>query len=146
MADVSGLEQAVQARAAQLFSDAVDGMEQKLVQAAPVGPPDVLGRSRPGPKLRETFRRGAREETSDRLRQMIGFTAPSATFSNDLMPGWFRVRTPQQGPFRFWSNTLGREVFTMKVNHPGNVNSDSRGWWDDNATQAAWFVELVASQ
>jgi hypothetical protein len=151
MADVSGLEANFRRRAEQLFADGVDGMQDKLTNAAPVGEVDVLGRPRVGPRLRETFYKGNLQRFENGFRQEVGFTAPQATFSNDLMPPHPipRLGVTLGYPLRFWWNDGPRgpgEYLFTRVNHPGNINADSRGWWDRSATQAAWFVELVASQ
>lgn len=137
MADLSGLEQQVRSAAAQRFADAVDAIERELVEAAPVGEPDPLGRGRVGPRLKDTFRRGAVETSANGYRVMVGFTAPQATFSNDLMPRHFITpRGPY--PLRFYSPKKGGVVYTMKVDHPGNVASASLGWWDKAMTPDRW--------
>lgn len=148
MADLSSLEQAVRARAAFLFADAVDNMQAKLQAAAPVGTSDPLGRPRRGPRLRDTFRRGTPERTTDTFRIMVGFTAPQATFSNDLMPSHF-IAPRGQYPLRFyWDNgPNGPGVYHyMHVNHPGNINAESRGWWDRAATPETWSEALQGAQ
>lgn len=146
MPDLSSLEGKVRDRGAELFRAAMDGMEEKLRTAAPTGDPDPLGRPKPGPRLRETFFRATQTQTSSVFSQRLGFTAPQATYSNDLMPP--HVITPRRPgyPLLFWSYGSGELVRAYKVEHPGNINAVSRGWFDDNTTQASWLVELVASQ
>lgn len=146
MADTSGLTDKVSQRARYLFDEAVSGFAGRLDSVVPVGEPDVLGRGRVGPKLRDTFFRNGTVTAGTTLSATIGYTAPQATFSNDLMPP--HVITPRRPgyPLRFWSNMAGDEVRAMRVNHPGNVNADSLGWWDKQLTPASWRNELEASQ
>lgn len=146
MADVSGLTDKVSERARYLFDEAVSGFADRLDRVVPIGEVDVLGRGRVGPKLRDTFFRNPTRTTGTTYSAEIGYTAPQALFSNNLMPP--HVITPRRPgyPLRFWSNLEGGEVRAMRVNHPGNVNADSLGWWDKQLTPASWRNELEASQ
>jgi len=148
MADVSALTDKVSERARYLFDEAVAGFADRLDRVVPVGEPDVLGRGRVGPRLRDTFFRNPTRTTGMSLSADIGYTAPQAFYSNNLIPPHTRPIVPKRPgyPLRFWSNSAGAEIRTMSVNHPGNAQSDSLGWWDKQLTPVSWRNELEASQ
>ena len=150
MADVSGLVAAVEARAVAIFDDAVDGMRQRVDEVVPIGEPDYLGRPSFGPRLRDTFFRTPTEVRGAVISADIGYSAPQAFYSNNLQP---RHWIPSRGryPLRFWWDNppaeLGGpgEYRFMRVDHPGNVNSRSLGWWDKTIDGGSWTLELDAS-
>jgi hypothetical protein len=146
MADVSSLTDKVSERARYLFDEAVAGFADRLDRVVPIGEVDVLGRGRVGPKLRDTFFRNPTRTTGMMYSADIGYTAPQAFYSNNLMPPHPIPLRRLPYPLRFWSNLEGAEIRTMKVNHPGNVNADSLGWWDKQLTPVSWRNELEASQ
>jgi len=141
MADVSEVLDRFRSYARDVFDDAVDGMQKRLLDVVPVGEPDPLGRPRVGPRLIDTWQREPTSEGSVSLSAAVGFTAPQATFSNDLMPR--HTITPRRPgyPLRFMVED-GTVVRTMKVEHPGNVNSRSLGWWDKEVQQGNWSDEV----
>jgi hypothetical protein len=144
MADVSGAIDNLTRHAERLFVDAVDGMRDRVQDIAPVGEPDPLGRPRSGPRLIDTFFRNPVSVAGTTFRCTIGYTAPQAAYSNYLMPPHvIRPRGPY--PLRFyWDNGPDGpgEYRFMKVNHPGNVNSRSLGWWDKTVTPGNWQHEV----
>ena len=141
MADVSEVLDRFRDYARDVFDDAVDGMGKRLLEIVPVGEPDPLGRSRGGPRLIDTYNKQATFEAQGSFAATIGFDAPQATFSNDLMPRhWITPRRPGY-PLRFMGSD-GTVVRTMKVDHPGNINSRSLGWWDKTVTNGNWSYEV----
>lgn len=141
MADVSEVQDRFRSWARDVFDDAVDGMEKRLLEIVPVGEPDGLGRPRVGPRLIDTYKREPTSEGGLGFDAAIGFTAPQATFSNDLMPP--HVITPRGSgyPLRFMVED-GTVVRTMRVNHPGNLGAASLGWWDKTVTNDNWSFEI----
>lgn len=119
----------------------MSGMEKRLQDVVPVGAPDPLGRSRGGERLIDTFFRQPVFEALGSYAATIGYTAPQATFSNDLMPR--HPITPRRPgyPLRFMADD-GTVVRTMRVNHPGNVASRSLGWWDKTVKSDIWGFEV----
>jgi hypothetical protein len=145
MADVSEVTERLRDYGRRLFDDALVGMEKRLQEVVPVGEPDPLGRPRTGDRLIDTFFRQATFPLFDSFAATIGYTAPQATFSNDLMPPHV-IRPRGKGyALRFWwedgPNGPG-EYRYMEVNHPGNVNSRSLGWWDKTVTNENWSIEV----
>lgn len=147
MADVSDLVRAVEARAVAVFDDAVDGMRQRVDEVVPIGEPDYLGRPSFGPRLRDTFFRTPTEVRGEVISADIGYSAPQAFYSNNLQPPHI-IRSRGRYPLRFWwengPDGPGEYRF-MSVNHPGNVNSRSLGWWDKTIDGGSWTLELDAS-
>ena len=145
MADVSLVQDRFRDYARRVMDDALDGMGKRLLEVAPVGEPDPLGRPRSGERLIDTYFRQSVFEALGSLACTVGFTAPQVTFSNDLMPPHV-IRPRGRGyPLRFWweNGPDGPgEYRYMKVNHPGNVNSRSLGWWDKAVTSDNWGYEV----
>jgi hypothetical protein len=147
MADVSSLVEAVENRAAALFENAVDGMKERLQSIVPVGDPDPLGRPRFGPRLIDTFYKQPTVRSGTTLSVEIGYSAPQAAYSNYLV-GPHVIRSRGRYPLRFWwedGPDGPGEYRYMKVNHPGNVNSRSLGWWDKTVDAVSWSLELDAA-
>ena len=145
MADLTDLVRAVSQRAVVLVDTAADDfVGWNLARVVPVGEPDPLGRPRTGPVLKDTYFRNPTRSSSDTVSVELGYTAPQAIYSNDLMPP--HVITPRRSgyPLRFMVSD-GTVVRTMLVNHPGNVNSASRGWWDNAVSGPAWTLALEAA-
>jgi len=145
MADLSGLLRAVEQRADVIFREAASGMKERIEAVVPHGEPDVLGRPRTGPVLRDTWQQSGPTTIGTTYRVTVGYTAPQAAFSNDLQAP--HVITPRRPgyPLRFWSNLAGDEVRAMRVNHPGNANAASLGWWDKNVNDVTWRTELIVA-
>lgn len=141
MADVSAVQDRFREYAGRVLDDALDGMRKRLLEVAPVGEPDPLGRVRGGDRLIDTYVQQSVFQAGDSLACTIGFFAPSATFSNDLMPPHV-IRPIRSGyPLRFMVDD-GTVVRTMEVNHPGNINSRSLGWFDKTVTSDNWGYEV----
>jgi hypothetical protein len=150
MADVSSLVEAVENRAAALFENAVDGMKERLQSIVPVGDPDPLGRPRVGPRLIDTFYKQPTVRSGTTLSVEIGYSAPQAAYSNYLIEPHVRPIVPRgKGyPLRFWWENGPQgpgEYRYMSVNHPGNINSRSLGWWDKTVDAVSWSLELDAA-
>ncbi len=141
MADVSEVVDRFRSYARDVFDDAIDGMGKRLLEVVPVGEPDGLGRPRTGVRLIDTYNKQTTFEALGSYAATIGFDAPQATFSNDLMPPHVIPLRPLRYPLRFMASD-GTEVRTMKVNHPGNVNAKSLGWWDKTVTNGNWSFEV----
>lgn len=144
MADMSEVVDRFRSYARDVFDDAIDGMGKRLLEVVPVGEPDSLGRPRTGVRLIDTYNKQTTFEALGSYAATIGFDAPQATFSNDLMPPHV-IRSRGRYPLRFyWDNGPNGpgEYRYMKVNHPGNVNAKSLGWWDKTVTNGNWSFEV----
>lgn len=145
MADVSEVLDRFRDYGRRLMDDALDGMGARLQEVVPVGEPDPLGRPRSGDRLIDTYFRGATFQAGDSWAATIGYTAPQATFSNDLMPPHVIKPRGKGYALRFyWQDGPDGpgEYRYMKVNHPGNAGSKSLGWWDKTVNNDMWSTEV----
>jgi hypothetical protein len=144
MADMSGLDRAVTRQAERMMRQAVEGMRKELNANVPVGMPDMLGRPRTGPRLKDTYRQVGPFAVGDVFVAEVGYTAPQANYSNDLQPPHV-IRSRGNYPLRFWwgNGPKGAGVYHfMYVNHPGNARSASLGWFDKTVTAQEWRDQL----
>ena len=145
MADLTDLVRAVLQRAVVLVDTAADDfVGWNLARVVPVAEPDPLGRPRTGPQLKDTYFRNPTQSSGGRVSVELGYTAPQALFSNDLMPRHYISPRRPGYPLRFMASD-GTVVRTMLVDHPGNVNAQSLGWFDKAVSGPAWTLALEAA-
>jgi hypothetical protein len=146
MADLSDLTRSIELRAIDLVEDAADFMRYEVERVVPVGKPDPLGRVRPGPALKDTFFQDPTRMQGSTISIDIGYSAPQAFFSNNLQGPHRIPRSGNANPrLRFFWETTGRVMVLPYVNHPGNANSASLGWWDKTVTRPMWSIALASA-
>ncbi len=149
MADLTDLLRAVEERAVALVDTAADDfVGWNLDRVVPVGEPDPLGRPRVGPRLKDTYFREPTRAGGGTVSVTLGYTAPQAAYSNYLVGPHPIPLRPLSYPLRFWwgngPNGAG-EYRYMRVDHPGNINSASLGWWDKAVNDASWSLALESA-
>jgi hypothetical protein len=141
MADLTDLVRAVNTRAFDIVSAATAELRNELDRVVPVAPPDPLGRGRTGPRLKDTYTQSGPTGDQTGVSVTVGYSAPQALFSNDLMPRHYISPRRPGYPLRFMASD-GTVVRTMLVDHPGNVNAESLGWFDKAVNAGTWSALL----
>lgn len=133
------LQRVVRSYGAQLMADGVDEMRRRIDEVTPRGKyPE--GRQSSLPVLSDTWRDSGIRSGGSSFSAEIGYTAPQAKWTNEVMGP--RVIVPRRAKALRFVTFAGDEVFAAKVNHPGNVNSPSLGWWDKVVTRNEWQAAL----
>jgi len=118
-------------RAEELSREAVDGLERRLDETVPVK----------SGALRDS-RYHSFQVFDDRVVATIGYSEDHAEWTDQVTPRHPIPLSP--GPLYFWWEAKGR-FFSgrmAQVDHPGNINSQSLGWFSKVVTQENFVQEV----
>lgn len=121
------------------MTDGVGEMRRRIDEVTPRGKyPE--GRQSGLPVLSTTWRESGIRSHGSSFTSEVGYDAPQAEWTNKVVGP--RVIVPRRAKALRFVTWAGDVVFAASVNHPGNVNSTSLGWWDKVVTRDEWRAAL----